>query len=305
MAEQGIAAYQEGRYPDAVDLLQRAETLYHAPVHVLFLARAFEREGKLVQAREHYMSLKREKLASSAPEAFIKAQKDAIAELNALEPRVPYALIRVQGMNADNATVSVNGEALDSVFVGVSRPMNPGQYVVEATADGARAGPQNIDLAEGAKAELVLEMVEDPNAVAPVPDDPAVTSTGEVGADAGTAPEKSHVLAYTALAVGALGVVLGVVFTLQRSSKNSDADKLFDDCLDSGSCGSTEVKKIKKLDSDAASSGTMAVLGYGVGVAGIGVGLALLLTNSDSGSAQEPVVRGYVGPAEIGLTGTF
>src|SRR6187402_2655277 len=63
-AESGIKEYKQGNYQKAEDLMERAETLYHAPVHLLYLARARVKLGKLVLARETYISLTREELTS-------------------------------------------------------------------------------------------------------------------------------------------------------------------------------------------------------------------------------------------------
>jgi hypothetical protein len=129
-----------------------------------------------------------------------------------------------------------------------------------------------------------------------------MTDTG-----AGGGANTRKIIAYSALGVGAVGTALGVVFTLQRSSKSSDSDKLYDDCVDSGNCGSEEREEIEALDSDAASAGTLGVVGFVVGAAGLGTGIVLLLTGSDSqpAAAKGPHVSPFVGIGRVGLTGTF
>src|SRR5689334_5506941 len=59
-AERGTIAFQEGRFADAIDLYQRAESLFHAPTHVLMLARSYAALGKLVLAKESYLAITRE-----------------------------------------------------------------------------------------------------------------------------------------------------------------------------------------------------------------------------------------------------
>src|SRR5215213_7964423 len=88
-AQQGIAAVLDGRYSEGVDLLERAESMVHAPTHLLYLARGYEKLGKLVRARETYLKLTKEELKPSAPKAFRDAQAASVSELARLEPRIP------------------------------------------------------------------------------------------------------------------------------------------------------------------------------------------------------------------------
>lgn len=114
------------------------------------------------------------------------------------------------------------------------------------------------------------------------------------------------IAAYSALGVGAVGAALGVVFLIQRGGKASDADERYDACLDSGGCDRTDADEIGKLDDEAATAGTLSVIGFAVGAAGIGTGLVLLLTGDDGASqARQPPVTPFVGLGRVGLTGTF
>jgi hypothetical protein len=305
MAQQGLAAYGEQRWEDAIDLLRRAESLYHAPTHVLYLARALEKAGKLVEAREHYLSLRREQLDPGAPTAFTEAKASAETELAALEPRIAYAKISVAGPNAENAEVTIDGSPLNAVFVGVSHPMNPGKYELQASAAGERSAPMTLELSEGAREEVVLQLAPANDATAPEVGSAATgASNRDVTAEKGRGG--APIAAYGALGAGVVGTVVGVVFTLRRSKKSSDADDVYDECLASGGCGQTEVSEIEDLDAKAASSGTIAVVGYGIGVAGIGTGLTLLLLDHKKKAAgNRPRIRPFVGATQLGLTGTF
>src|SRR5688572_13849493 len=66
-ATPGVKAYDAGDYAQAVDLFQRAESLVHAPPHLLYMARGNEKLGHLVTARELYNKIIRETLPASAP----------------------------------------------------------------------------------------------------------------------------------------------------------------------------------------------------------------------------------------------
>src|SRR5262245_32455278 len=74
LATEGAAAFNEGRFKDAVDLFSKAESLVHAPPHLLFMARAHAKLGHFVKAREAYWKIIKEPLAPNAPQAFKDAQ---------------------------------------------------------------------------------------------------------------------------------------------------------------------------------------------------------------------------------------
>src|SRR5688572_16337830 len=76
----GLAAYEAGEYQRAIDSMSRAEQLVHALPHLLYLARAQSKLGRLVAARETYLKIARERLAENAPPAFIEAQAAALEE---------------------------------------------------------------------------------------------------------------------------------------------------------------------------------------------------------------------------------
>src|SRR6185503_12180093 len=66
-ATDGAVAFQASRWAEALDLFQRAESLVHAPPHVLYIARSQVKLGHLVEAREAYRKLTSETLAPTAP----------------------------------------------------------------------------------------------------------------------------------------------------------------------------------------------------------------------------------------------
>src|ERR1043166_614467 len=77
IAVEGARACTEQRWQDCVNLFQRAESVVHAPPHLLYMARAEEKLGHVVRARELYLKIVRERLADNAPQAFRDAQTTA------------------------------------------------------------------------------------------------------------------------------------------------------------------------------------------------------------------------------------
>src|ERR1700743_1003188 len=96
-ATEGVKAINEKRWADAADLFTRAESLVHSPVHLLYLARAQEKLGKLVKARENYNRIIREHYGADAPDAFRQAQTSAQQEVGPIEPRIGAVTVQLAG----------------------------------------------------------------------------------------------------------------------------------------------------------------------------------------------------------------
>src|SRR3954468_12366463 len=96
-ATEGVKAINEKRWADAADLFSRAESLVHSPVHLLYLARAQEKLGHLVKARENYNKILREKYSADAPDAFRQAQSSAQQESAGLDARLAAITVKLAG----------------------------------------------------------------------------------------------------------------------------------------------------------------------------------------------------------------
>jgi tetratricopeptide (TPR) repeat protein len=126
LANQAITAFKAKRFGEAADLFQRAESLVHSPVHLLYLGRSYVATGKLVRAQEAFLQATREELPAGAPSAFAKAVEDAGTELDGIKLRLAQLTITVGGGDSAHVPeVSVDGEIIPPVMVGVSVPMEP------------------------------------------------------------------------------------------------------------------------------------------------------------------------------------
>ncbi len=166
LATEGIELYQAGKYPEALDKLERAEALYDAPVHLLYIARAESALNRWVEAAETYRKLVRVKLDHGAPDAFQQAIDEGKKELAELEPKIPSLKVEVTPA-AEGLEVRIDGIVVSSAALGVDRPIDPGEHHVSATAPGYATGEQRITLAPGQKESVALELV--PGAGAPAP----------------------------------------------------------------------------------------------------------------------------------------
>jgi hypothetical protein len=318
-AEAGLSAYNAGRYSESFDLLNRAESLVYALPHLLYMARSSEKLNQLVLAREIYLKITREQLIAGAPRAFIDAQQAAQQELQAIDARLPYLTVNVDGPRNTNVKITMDDKEIPSVLIGVPFPVDPGNHVLVAESTlGQRGEPTRISLAEGKRERVSLKIgaaapSNAPAAVPPPTTGAAPSSTGLVAAapassaahDSGKSGH-SPVLTYGALGLGAVGAIVGTVFVVQRGSKQSDADSAFSSCK-TRVCSDSEKSNIGDLDKQAASAGNFALVSYGVGAAALTAGMYLLFSGDSKATAAQrtPLVSPYIGPTQLGATLRF
>lgn len=323
-ATEGVKAINEKRWADAADLFTRAESLVHSPVHLLYLARAQEKLGKLVKARENYNRIIRESLKPDAPEAFRQAQTSAQQEVGPLEPRIGAVTVQLAGEKGQ-VTVTNDGEKVPPALIGLPLPVDPGNHTFVAQGTDLKSDPVAVTVAEGGKAAVTLTVKAAPGTLAldapPVPPGgvkpagtapPAgPTTAAATTAPPGTSPEPSSssgsngakIGGFVALGVGVVGVGLGTVFLLQSKSKKSDADDLCNG--PNGACPTSKKDQITSLDNDYKSAGTLSVVGYTVGGVGLVTGAILLAVSGSKHNENAAGVTPWIGYQSAGLSGRF
>lgn len=158
LATDGIQLFQKERFADALDKLERAEALFDAPVHLLYIARCHAKLNHLVEAAEAYRRLVRSELPVKAPQTFKDAVADGQRELPDIEPKIPTLRVDVTPANAKDLRLTIDGEDVSTAVIGVDRPVNPGAHVVEVTAAGRSAVSQKVDVAVAAKQVVKLQL---------------------------------------------------------------------------------------------------------------------------------------------------
>lgn len=135
---EGVQLEEQGKFAEALARFEAAQKLYDAPTHQLHIARCQAKTGRLVEASEHYEALTRRSLPADAPDAFKQAQEQAKTELADVRPRVPTlrVVIKPDPSTLRDLRVSVNGTGMPNELVNIARPINPGTYRVQASAQG-------------------------------------------------------------------------------------------------------------------------------------------------------------------------
>jgi hypothetical protein len=158
LATDGIQLFQQDRFADALDKLERAESLFDAPVHLLYIARCQVKLSHLVEAAEAYRRLVRTELSAQAPQTFKEAVADGQKELPEIEPKIPSLRVEVVPANAKDLRLTIDGDSVSTAVIGVDRPINPGSHVVEVAAKGQAAVQRRIDVAVASKQVVKLEL---------------------------------------------------------------------------------------------------------------------------------------------------
>jgi hypothetical protein len=314
-AEAGGDAFDAGRYAEAADLYERAERILHAPPHLLYAARAHAKLGNLVEAREHYLTLTREPIAANAPRAFREAQQAGEKELAALEPRIPYVSVVVQGGGGSAVRVTRNAQPMPAELLGVPTPVNPGDYSYQAFADGMESSAARIRPGEGVRETVVLTLRALPGGTTAAGSSgkhsqglsagasSTASPTTDSGASSGASP--LFVGGLVSLGVSAAAGGLGTYFLLQGLGTRSDSNAIFDSCNPSRSCTPEQQEDILALDREARTPIALAVTGYVVAGVGLATGITLLVLDSDRSAAASASVVPLIGPGFVGATGRF
>lgn len=167
LATAGIEDYEAGKYADALDKVSRAQDLYDAPIHLLYIARAQEKLGRLVEAAETYRKLERVKLDAKAPSAFVQAQNDGRRELASLVPRLPSLRIKIEPSGVEGLVLKLDGVELSNAVIGIDRPSNPGERVIEVSAPGYKTEERKLNLVERQKLDVDVTLERDGTPLAP------------------------------------------------------------------------------------------------------------------------------------------
>jgi hypothetical protein len=320
-AKEGAKAFGEKRWAASLDLFTRAESLVHAPPHLLYIARSAASLGQLVKARETYLKITREKLAATAPPAFKDAQASATKELAALEPRVPFVKVVVDPAGAKGLKLLMDDKEIPTALIGVSMPADPGDHRFKATADGAASDEIKATLKEAGKDSVTLTLKPAAAAaVAPLPPPPAPAASAAPPPAAPAAAPPAQPAASTTVpaepdkggsglrnvglitgGVGLLGIGLGVAFMAKAGSKDSEASDVFK-C--DPYCSPEQKQQVKDLESQRDSAKTLGVTAIVIGGAALGTGLVLYLVAGGS-EKKAASVSPFVGVGSVGLSGRF
>jgi hypothetical protein len=321
LAVEGLKLADAGKCADAIDKLAKAEKLHHAPIVLGRLGECQISQGKLVDGTENLRKVLREPMPPSPSAALVKARERAQAALDGAKPKIALLTISVKGPpNNSAASVTVDSQSVSSALLDTERPSDPGEHVIEATAQGYLKASSRVTLGTGDKQAVTLKLEVDPNYVPPTTatETPNAgrtggsleVSTSTAGRDSGAGPgapvgPPNRSGAYISWAFGGAALAVGAGFGLVAMKGKSDLDKTCPQNI----CAPSNDSKL----SSAKTAGTVSTIAFGVGGAAVILGTVLFLTASPSSSersahattAPRLVPRPWVGLNEVGVSGEF
>jgi hypothetical protein len=297
----GKAHMDAGRFAKASADFELSESLDSSVGTLLNLGECQVKTGKTASAWAAFSkaSVKAER------EGQVRRRDYAKRRASELEPTLTRLKVTIAGKSPPGLTVTRSGEDI-SLLIGTKVPVDPAEYVFEATAPGHKSWSQTMKVAGAGKAVALeipaLEVI--PLAAAPDTSDGTDTSTtqgttyesGPVDSDPGASRR------LIGLGVGGAGVVAVVTGLVFGSLARSDLSKSEDHCDSDNLCDQTGVD----LVADAKSSANISTALVTVGGAALLAGGILWFTapkKSDSKLQAMPTA----GPGHVGfaLTGGF
>lgn len=276
--QDGVMLADQGKCAAAIEKLDRAEKLHHAPTTALRLAECEIEVGHIVSGTERLQRLVHEPLPPNAPPAFHAAVTKAETVLAANQPKIAMLRIQVQAPLGTELVVTYDEEAVPNSVLGHERPSDPGTHKITAKAKGFLPASSNVTLRDGESGTVSLTLQVDPNA----PKDPVPTTEPEVQS------KPSRVPAIIAFGVGAVGLGFGIV---GGAITASNASTLESNCTNNA-CPPTQRDTLD----DAKTWSTISTVGFIVAGVGAAAGVTLLLL----GNGKQATAHG--GRPRIGVT---
>lgn len=250
-----------------------------APVRY-HIARCKEHLGRYTEALGEYGLAEFDAQKTDAPELgeITRAKADLASRMPRLVLVVPGALV--------GATIKLDGVELGGKQLSAEFPVNPGPHRLTVKQD-ARQWDKTFVAKESKLSRMDLSPPEDEKAADGQPADAKAKAGSEGGA--GVAP-------WIAAGVGVAGLAGAGVFSLMKSSAESD--------LDSTCRGSVCPDSMRSTKSASDRDGLLAVLSLGIGAAGFGTAAVLWLTAGSDAPAKAKEtsrLRFDVTPSSAGL----
>jgi len=151
---EGVRALEEGRYVDARDALRRSLALLRAASTAFNLGIAYRETGELTRALALFDALLGAEYGAldAAREAQVRLERDATRR------RLATVQVDVGGPSPDRVELRIDGERVDGLLVRA----DPGVRIVRVSADGYEPEERTIDVAQGARRTLRLELEPEP-----------------------------------------------------------------------------------------------------------------------------------------------
>jgi hypothetical protein len=220
LAIQGIDAVESGDCKKGAPLLERAEQMHHASVHLQYLARCRAAEGHLVVATEMWRQIVREGAPSGASPAILAAVTEASSSLERTLPRLASTTIRAAG-EYPGLALTLDGTGIPAEIVGTPQALDPGDHELVARAKGFSKWSHRWSVPEGGSEDVLITLT-------PGTEEAPGTSPGREPGEPRKTEERPFPLAtvgWVTGAVGAASLIAGTVTLLSRNNRRNELEQ--------------------------------------------------------------------------------
>lgn len=248
-------------------------------------AQDLRRDGKLLSARAALQ-------ICTDPACPHLVREDCTQRLNELTSAVPSLIFSAKdgtGRVLSAVAVTIDGKPWVDHLDGSALEVDPGQHTFTFQAAGFPPATVKLQIREREHALRQEILLGPPPAEGTSSTQPATTD--------GNAPiSTQRILAWTALGLGATGILVGSVFGLKSKSKHDDAKACGTTCPDEPSYQANE---------DAIKFGNISTASFIVGAVGLAGGVALWVTAKPSQASSKANAQIGLGLGSLQLRGNF
>lgn len=238
-------------------------------------AQDLRREGKLLSARAALQ-------VCTDPACPRLVREDCAQRLSELGNAIPSLIFNAKdgtGRDLSAVAVTLDGKPLVDQLDGSAIEVDPGEHTFGFQAAGLPPATLKLRIVEGEHARRHEILIGPP-----------------LAEKASFSASTQRIFAWTALGLGATGVVVGSVFGLKSKSKHDDAELCETTCPDEPSYQANE---------DAIKFGNISTVSFIVGAVGLAGGVALWLTAKPDQASSKASAQVGVGPGSLQLRGRF
>lgn len=276
---QGTAAFTDGNLDEALKIFQEMWKAKKSWDVALMLGHTERNLQKYRDAAEHYTYA----LANFPVGDETADREETKGFLAEVKKHVGTLRVRVP---VKNATVKMNGAALDAAALGQDLFVDKGKVVIEAAAPGYQPVKRTLEVKGGESEDLTITLQPEPS----------------------TQP-RSLTPALVVGGVGVVGVIIGAALVGTAEGRKSEGLKLHDDLGDEAGCAANPVDCKSMRDhfaaADAMGNGGIAAFVLG-GLAGVGAAGYMLIPSRKPQTGKVAILP-VAGPSTGGLlfSGSF
>ncbi len=288
LALEGIAAQQRADWPTVIDRFERAEQLFHAPVHLKYLAIAYERSTppRMVQAVETWQRLSQEHLAPDAPAVFRSAVEEAQREFTRLDSRIGHLVVEVPSSLQASVVIEIDGQTYPATSFNTVRFVDAGQHRIVDHIPGRPQREHVVNISPGATERVQIEAPVVQQVETPIVQQPRTQVV--------LRPNPLRTVGIITAGVGAAALIGGVITGVMANGQFADLETA---CPNRVCPSQTALDQRNSVD-------TLATATTGLLVAG-GVLAAAGVTLFFVGHPREETVQIAVGPRSASLSWHF